>query len=235
VANIRLAEAQSIICRDEDQRQITVKTNIRGRDQGSFAGEVRKKIDEQIKLPPNYSYNLGGQFENLQRSTSRLLFIVPITLLLIFSILLVLFNYQFKYALIVMANIPFAVIGGITALFVRGINFSISASVGFVSLAGVCVMAEVLWVSYLNRLNRKKTMPILDVVMQGSLVQFRPIFLVMLIAIIGLLPAALNTGVGSDVQRPLAVVIVGGLTSSLLLTSFVTPVLYYLVHRKKKQ
>ncbi len=234
VASIRLVDAQSIIFRDEDQRQITVKTNIRGRDQGSFAREVNKKIDRQIKLPDNYSYSLGGQFENLQRSSKRLMFIVSVTLLIIFAILLILFNYQFPYALIVMANIPFAFIGGVAALYFRGINFSISAGVGFVSLSGVCVMAGVLWVSYLNRLNRKKISPVFDVVVKGSLVQFRPIFLVMLIAIIGLLPAALNTGVGSDVQRPLATVIVGGLTSALLLTFILTPVLYYLVHRNRK-
>jgi len=234
VANIRLAEGQSVICRDEDKRQITVKTNIRGRDQGSFAKETKEKLDAQIVLPQNYSYNLGGQFENLKRSQNRLLMIIPITLLLIFSILLVLFKYQFKYAFMVMANIPFAMVGGILALYFRNINLSISAGVGFVSLAGVCVMAGVLWISYLNRLLRNKNTAIRDVVLIGSKVQFRPIFLVMLIAIIGLLPAALNTGVGSDVQRPLATVIVGGLTSSLILTSLVTPVLYFLTHRKSR-
>ncbi len=235
VANIRLSEGQTIIARDDEQRQITVKTNIRGRDQGSFAAEVRSKIKEQIKLPPNYYYNLGGQFENLQRAQDRLLYIIPVTLLLIFSILLILFSYQAKYVWIVMANIPFAMIGGILALLTRHINISISAGVGFVSLSGVCVMAGVLWVSYLNRLNSKQSLPVKELVYRGSIVQFRPIFLVMLIAIIGLIPAALNTGVGSDVQRPLATVIVGGLTSSLLLTAFVTPALYYLLHRNQEQ
>lgn len=233
VASIKLAEGQSIICRDEDERQITVKTNIRDRDQGTFAREVKEKIDQEIKLPPNYNLSMGGQFENLQRAKDRMLIIIPITFLLIFFILLIFFKYQFKYALMVMINIPFAIIGGIAALYIRGINLSISAGVGFVSLAGVCVMTGVLWISYLNRLNRKKNIPIRDIVLNGSLIQFRPIFLVMLIAIIGLLPASLNTGVGSDVQRPLATVIVGGLISSLLLTSIVTPALYLLTHRKK--
>ena len=233
IAKIRLAEGQTIICRDEEQREITVKTNIRGRDQGSFANEVRLKIDQQVHLPENYTYDLGGQFENLQRSKSRMMLIIPITLILILSILLILFKYRFKYALIVMANIPLAIIGGIAALYIRGINLSISAGVGFVSLSGVCIMAGVLWVSYLNRLNRKNNQSIYEVVVNGSLIQFRPIFLVMLIAIIGLMPAALNTGVGSDVQRPLATVIVGGLLSSLILTAFVTPALYYIIHREK--
>jgi heavy metal efflux system protein len=234
VANIRLSEGQTIIARDDEQRQITVKTNIRGRDQGSFAAEINKKIEEQIKLPSNYYFTMGGQFENLKRAQNRLLVIVPFTLLLIFSILLMLFGYQTKYVLIVMANIPFAIVGGIVALLLRNINISISAGVGFVSLSGVCVMAGVLWVSYLNKLNAKQNLPIKELIYRGSIVQFRPIFLVMLIAIIGLIPAALNTGVGSDVQRPLATVIVGGLTSSLLLTAFVTPALYYLFHRNHR-
>ena len=235
VANIRLSEGQTIISRDDEQRQITVKTNIRGRDQGSFAAEISSKIKEQINMPSNYYYSLGGQFENLKRAQNRLLFIIPVTLLLIFSILLILFLYQTKYVLIVMANIPFAIVGGVIALLIRHINISISAGVGFVSLSGVCVMAGVLWVSYLNKLVSRQNMTIKELVFRGSIVQFRPIFLVMLIAIIGLIPAALNTGVGSDVQRPLATVIVGGLTSSLLLTAFVTPALYYILHRKKHE
>jgi len=234
LARIRLAEGETIICRSLDQRELAVKTNIRGRDQGSFAKELKQKIDAQIKLPVNYSYELGGQFENLKRSQNRLFVIIPITLLLIFSILLVLFKYKFKYALIVITNIPFAVIGGIAALYLRGINISISAGVGFVSLSGVCVMTGVLWISYLNKLNQKGTMPIKEVIIKGSLVQFRPIFLVMLIAIIGLLPAALNTGVGSDVQRPLATVIVGGLTTTLLFTPIILPPLYLWLEKIKK-
>lgn len=234
VASIKLGEGQSVICRDEDKRQITVKTNVRGRDQGSFAAEVKAKIGRDVRMSNGYSYSLGGQFENLDRAQTRMAYIIPVTLLLIFLILLILFNYQFKYAFIVMANIPLAIVGGVAALYIRGINLSISAGVGFVSLAGVSVMAGVLWVSYFNRINRKGNKLILDVVTQGSSVQFRPIFLVMLIAIIGLLPAALNTGVGSDVQRPLATVIVGGLTSSLIFSAFITPILYYLTHRSKQ-
>lgn len=235
VADIRLSEGQTIISRNDETRLLTVKTNIRGRDQGSFAAEIRNRINEQIKLPSNYYYSLGGQFENMQRAQNRLLFFIPVTLLLIFSILMILFSYQTKSVLIVMANIPFALVGGVLALYFRDINISISAGVGFVSLAGVCVMAGVLWVSYLNKLMANQNMTALEVVTSGSIVQFRPIFLVMLIAIIGLIPAALNTGVGSDVQRPLATVIVGGLTSSLLLTIFVTPAMYYLFNRKKER
>ena len=235
VANIRFSEGQTIIFRNGDQRQITIKTNIRERDQSGFAKELKEKIDKQIKLPTGYFLSVGGQFENLQRSKERLLFIVPITLILIFAALLILFNYQYKDVLIVFANIPFAMIGGILALLIRKMNFSISAGVGFVSLAGVCVMAGVLWVSYLNKIEKKQKISFEKIIINASIIQFRPIFLIMLIAIIGLLPAALNTGVGSDVQRPLATVIVGGLFSSLILTIFATPVLYFLFNKKKNK
>jgi cobalt-zinc-cadmium resistance protein CzcA len=136
------------------------------------------------------------------------------------------------HALIVTANIPFAVIGGILGLYIRGMHFSISAGVGFVSLFGISVMSGVLLLSYLNQLKIDSNLPLLDLIIEGSVTQFRPRFLVMMIAIIGLMPAALNTGIGSDVQRPLATVIVGGLLTSLVLTLFVSPLIYYL-HEKR--
>jgi cobalt-zinc-cadmium resistance protein CzcA len=136
------------------------------------------------------------------------------------------------HALIVTANIPFAVIGGILGLYIRGMHFSISAGVGFVSLFGISVMSGVLLLSYLNQLKINSNLPLLDLIIEGSVTQFRPRFLVMMIAIIGLIPAALNTGIGSDVQRPLATVIVGGLLTSLVLTLFVSPLIYYL-HEKR--
>jgi cobalt-zinc-cadmium resistance protein CzcA len=136
------------------------------------------------------------------------------------------------HALIVTANIPFAVIGGILGLYIRGMHFSISAGVGFVSLFGISVMSGVLLLSYLNQLKINSNLPLLDLIIEGSVTQFRPRFLVMMIAIIGLMPAALNTGIGSDVQRPLATVIVGGLLTSLVLTLFVSPLIYYL-HEKR--
>jgi len=234
LARIRLADGQTIICRSLDQRQLTVKTNIRGRDQGSFAKEIQKKINAQVKLPTNYTLSMGGQFENMQRSQKRLGFIIPVTLLLIFFILLIYFKYQIINAIMVMMIIPFGIIGGIVSLYIRGINMSISAGVGFVSLTGLCVMTGVLWISYLNKLNHKKKISIEEVVIKGSIIQLRPRFLVMLIAIIGLLPAALNTGVGSDVQRPLATVIVGGLTSTLMFTPIIIPMLYLWFERIKK-
>lgn len=234
VAAVRLVEGQSVIFRDNQRRLITVKTNVRGRDQGGFAAEAARRIAAEVRFPANYTYSLGGQFENLRRSRVRLSLIVPLTLLLIFVVLLVLFRYNHIHALIVMANIPLALAGGIAALYLRGIHLSISASVGFVSLSGICIMTGVLWLSYLNRLRKHDQSALRDIVLRGSHIQFRPRFMVVLIAVIGLLPAALNTGVGSDVQRPLATVIVGGLCSSLALTVFVTPLLYFLHERRRE-
>ncbi len=234
VADIRLAEGQSVIFREDQERLITVKTNIRGRDQGGFAAELRGKIARQIEIPSNVHYSLGGQFENLQRSQKRLTLFVPLTLALIFLALLALFGYDAGHALIVMANVPLAAVGGIAALGLRHMNLSISAGVGFVSLAGVSVMAGVLWLGHLNRM-KKEGGDLLGRVVEGSAVQFRPVFLVLIIAVIGLLPAALNAGVGSDIQRPLATVIVGGLLSSLLMTVWMTPILYFLYERRRER
>ena len=232
VAHVGLEEGNTIICREDGKRQMTVKTNIRGRDQGSFASEIKSRIEKNIIFPPQIKFHIGGQFENLQRSQARLTYIVPLTLLLIYLTLLVFFQNNYMHALIVTANIPFAVIGGILGLYIRGMHFSISAGVGFVSLFGISVMSGVLLLSYLNQLKINSNLPLLDLIIEGSVTQFRPRFLVMMIAIIGLMPAALNTGIGSDVQRPLATVIVGGLLTSLVLTLFVSPLIYYL-HEKR--
>ncbi|HMV43418.1 MAG TPA: efflux RND transporter permease subunit, partial [Leptospiraceae bacterium] len=175
---------------------------------------------------------LGGQFENLKRSQERLTYIVPLTLLLIYLTLLVFFKNNYIHAAIVTANIPFAVIGGVIGLYIRGMHFSISAGVGFVSLFGISVMSGVLLLSFLNHMKHNTDLPLKEMVIQGSVIQFRPRFLVMMIAIIGLMPAALNTGIGSDVQRPLATVIVGGLFSSLVLTMLVSPLIYYILEKR---
>ncbi len=232
VASVGLEEGQTIICREDGRRQMTVKTNIRERDQGSFADEIRNKIEKNIPFPENVKFHLGGQFENLKRSQERLTYIVPLTLLLIYLTLLVFFKNNYIHAAIVTANIPFAVIGGVIGLYIRGMHFSISAGVGFVSLFGISVMSGVLLLSFLNHMKHNTDLPLKEMVIQGSVIQFRPRFLVMMIAIIGLMPAALNTGIGSDVQRPLATVIVGGLFSSLVLTMLVSPLIYYILEKR---
>ena len=232
VADIRLEEGQTIIFREEGGRQITVKTNIRGRDQQSFAAELNQKIKDNIKFPDHYSYRMGGQFENLQRANSQLALMVPVTLLLIFIMLMVMFNNKIRYPLIVMCNIPFAVLGGILALHFRGMNFNISAGIGFISLFGVAVMSGVLLISYLKHMP-KTDLSLKDTVIAGAIVQLRREIVVMLIAIIGLIPAVLSTGIGSDVQRPLATVIVGGLCSDMLLSLFLLPIVFYTIEKPR--
>lgn len=234
VADVKLEEGETIIFRENSLRQLIVKTNILERDAGSFAKEIKKKFHEKIQLPHNVYMSIGGQFENLGRAQKRLSYIVPLTIFLIFLVLVVFFKNKYSDALIVMANIPFAIVGGVVSLYFRGMNFTISAGVGFVSLFGIAVMSGVLLLSYFNQLKADGSKNLLKVVIKGSMVQFRPRFLVMIIAIIGLLPAGMNTGIGSDVQRPLATVIVGGLFSSLVFTMFLTSILYYIVEKKKK-
>ncbi len=228
LADIHLEEGQTIIFREGGERQLIVKTNIRERDQAGFAKELNERIKKEIPFPAGVTFKLGGQFENLTRAESQLMVIVPLTLLMIYLTLLVFFRNNYIHALIVLSNIPIALAGGVLGLFFRGMHFSISAGVGFVSLFGISVMSGVLLISHLNQGIKKKGENLKEWIVKGSATQFRPRFLVMAIAIIGLLPAAMNSGVGSDVQRPLATVIVGGLFTSLFLTILTSPLLYYI-------
>ncbi len=226
LAEIKVVNGASIIARRDNKRQITVRTNIRGRDQGSFVEEAQKHFRQQIKLPDGYSVNWGGQFENLSRAAKRLKIIMPITIAIIFVLLFFMFGNA-TYAGIVMMNVPFALVGGILFLWIRNINLSVSAAVGFISLFGVAVMSGVLVVAEINR--RRRIDPDIEpsaAIVQGSLSQLRPVLLMVLVALLGMVPAARATGIGSDVQRPLATVVVGGLISTLLLTLVALPCLY---------
>ena len=190
---------------------------------------------DQVKFPKGYSIVYGGQFENLERAGKRLTLVIPLTFLLVSLLLFVLFK-NLRDTLVTMLCIPFAVIGGAMALMLRGYNFNVSAGVGFVSLFGVSVMAGVLLVSAYNKAN--KTNPLNNnewklLVNKASVHELRPILMMLLVAIIGLIPAARSSGIGSDVQRPLATVIIGGLTTVLLFVPFVFPPLYYLLNTKK--
>ncbi len=238
LATIRLIDGQTNITRLDGKRLIAVRTNVRGRDQGSFVKECQKRIAAEIKFPKGYSIVYGGQFENLERAGKRLTMVIPLTFLLVSLLLFVLFR-NLKDTLVTMLCIPFAVIGGAMALLLRGYNFNVSAGVGFVSLFGVSAMAGVLLVSAYNRAKKKNSLDIDNVrwkelINESSVHELRPIMMMLLVAIIGLIPAARSSGIGSDVQRPLATVIIGGLTSTLLLVPFVFPSLYYLVSKKKK-
>ncbi|MBY0506490.1 MAG: CusA/CzcA family heavy metal efflux RND transporter [Bryobacteraceae bacterium] len=233
LAEIRVVNGASIIARRENQRQITVRTNIRGRDQGGFVADAQQRFAAAIKLPVGYEVTWGGQFENLQRAQKRLTVILPITIGIIFVLLFFMFGSA-KYAGMVLMNVPFSLVGGILFLYLRNINLSVSAAVGFISLFGVAVMSGVLVIAEINRRRRADPeLPVQQAIIQGSLAQLRPVLLMVVVALLGMVPAARASGIGSDVQRPLATVVVGGLLSTLLLTLLALPSMYALTARGK--
>ena len=232
LAQIGVVNGATIIARRENQRQVSVRTNIRGRDQGSFVAEAQRKFGEQIRLPEGYRVTWGGQFENLERARRRLLIILPVTILVIFALLFFTFG-SVSHAGLVLMNVPFSLVGGIVALYLRHINLSVSAAVGFISLFGVAVMSGVLVISEINRRRCDPAVELKEAVVGGALAQMRPVLMMVLVAMLGMVPAARATGIGSDVQRPLATVVVGGLLSTLFLTLFALPALYYFASRKR--
>lgn len=234
LAEIRIVNGASIIARRENRRQITVRTNIRGRDQGSFVAEAQKKFQAAVRLPPGYTVAWGGQFENLDRARRRLAIILPITIGVIFALLFFAFGSA-GYAGLVLMNVPFSLVGGVVALYLRNINLSVSAAVGFISLFGVAVMSGVLVVSEIHRRRREPGTTLEVAVIHGALAQMRPVLMMVIVALLGMVPAARATGIGSDVQRPLATVVVGGLLSTLLLTLLALPSLYYLVASRQRR
>ena len=233
LAKIEVVDGQSVIARRENRRQIAVRTNIRGRDQGSFAEEAQEKFAAQVKLPEGYRVEWGGQFDNLTRAKRRLSMVMPLTVGIIFVWLFFAFGNT-KDAGIVLLNVPFSLVGGILFLWLRGINLSVSAAVGFISLFGVAVMSGVLVVSEINRRLRIEGTSIHDAVVQGALSQLRPVLMMIVVALLGMVPAARATGIGSDVQRPLATVVVGGLASTLFLTFLALPALCIVLKRGKR-
>ena len=233
VASIQVRDSASIIARRENERQITVRTNILNRDQGGFVAEAQKRFAEQVKLPPGYRVTWGGQFENLDRARRRLFVILPVTIGIIFALLFFAFSST-SNALLVLINVPFSAVGGILLLWMRNMHFSVSAAVGFISLFGVAVMSGVLYISEINRRRHEEGTTLEDAVIQGAKSQLRPRLILILVALLGMVPAATAVGIGSDVQRPLATVVVGGLLSTLLLTLLALPSLYYLVEHRKE-
>ena len=233
LAEIKVANGASIIARRENRRQISVRTNIRGRDQGSFVAEAQKRFHAEVKLPPAYKVEWGGQFENLERARRRLTWIIPITILIIFGLLYWTFGSLLN-AMLVLGNVPFSIVGGVVALYLRGIPFSVSAAVGFVSLFGIAVMSGVLYVTEINRQRTDYDRPLKEAVLVGACAQLRPRLILIVVAMLGMVPAALATGIGSDIQRPLATVVLGGLASTLVLTLLALPSLYYLAERGRK-
>jgi cobalt-zinc-cadmium resistance protein CzcA len=212
---------------------ITVRTNIRGRDQGGFVKELESKIKKQIGIPKGYSIIYGGQYENLERAGKQLVITIPMTIVLVIVFLYLLFG-NMKDTLITTTCILFALAGGITALLLRGYYFNVSAGVGFVSIFGISVMAGVLMVSAFNRA-KSLNLFTLDLVSEVSKEQLTAIISILVVAIIGLVPAAISKGIGSDVQRPLATVIIGGLTSTLFFAPIILPPLYWWTHKPPKR
>jgi cobalt-zinc-cadmium resistance protein CzcA len=233
LARLEVVNGQSIIARRENQRQIAVRTNIRGRDQGGFAADLQRRFAKTIELPEGYRVEWGGQFENMERAQKRLTLVLPLTIAIIFVLLFFAFGSSLDAGLVLL-NVPFSLVGGVLFLWLRGINLSVSAAVGFVSLFGVAVMSGVLVVSEINRRLPFAT-GVRDAVIQGTLTQMRPVLMMIVVAMLGMVPAARATGIGSDVQRPLATVVVGGLFSTLLLTLLALPSLTYLMKRGRRQ
>jgi heavy metal efflux system protein len=234
LAKIELKYGPTLIFRQEGRRNITVRTNIRGRDQGSFVAEAQKKVNEKIKLPDGYFIKWGGQFENLSRVSTQLTIVLPLTILIIFGVLYLLFK-NISHVLVAMSCLPFSLIGGMVALMIRGYYFNVSAGIGFISLFGVATISGVLYVSRTNLIiSKDDDITIREAVEKAANIQFRPLMMTMLLALLGLIPAMFGTGVGSDVQRPLATVIVGGLTSGLILMLHVLPSLYLVLVKEKK-
>ena len=231
LAEVRVADGESIIARSENRRLVAVRTNIRGRDQGGFAREARRRIEAGVELPEGYRIQWGGQFENMERAQARLSFVLPVTILIIFVLLFFAFRNT-RDALIVLLTVPFSLVGGILLLWLRGINLSVSAAVGFISLFGVAVMSGVLIISEINRRRRQPGAELRQTVIEGCMAQMRPVLMMVVVALLGMIPAARATGIGSDVQRPLATVLVGGLASTLLLTFVALPSLYYLAAKR---
>jgi cobalt-zinc-cadmium resistance protein CzcA len=224
LCRISLTDGASEIYREGNRRYVAIKYSVRGRDLGSTVEEAIKKVNDQVKLPIGYSIDWEGEYESQKRANERLLIVLPITILLIFIILYTMFK-SFKWALLIMANVAIAPIGGLLALWFTGTNFSVSSGVGFLALFGVSVQTGVIMLEYINQL-RARRYSIEDAAVEGAVLRLRPIMMTMLVATLGLLPAALSHAIGSDSQRPFAIVIVGGLIAALIMSVFLLPTLY---------
>ncbi|MEI8004971.1 MAG: CusA/CzcA family heavy metal efflux RND transporter [Bacteroidota bacterium] len=230
LGSIRYVTGPLLIFREENQRFIAIKFSVRGRDMGSTVKEARDKVDLVLKLPKGSDIKWAGDFENQQRAQARLAQVVPISLLLIFLVLFMLFGNVIDAGL-VLTNVPFAIIGGIAALQVTGVNFSISAGIGFIALFGICIQNGVLLTMVIKK-NLRARMPYETAIKSGVESRIRPIVMTALMAMFGLLPAAVSTGIGSETQKPLAIVVIGGLISATALTLIVFPLIIHLVYRR---
>lgn len=227
VARVEIVRGPEVINREDGERRLVVQTNVRGRDIGSFVAEAEGKIAAQVQVPAGYYMRWGGQFENQQRATRRLAVVVPLSLAIIFILLYVTFD-RVRQAALVILNVPFALIGGVAALWLRGINLNLSASVGFIALFGVAVLNGVVLIVAINQL-RTGGMPLRAAILTGAGRRLKPVLMTALVASLGFVPMAISTGAGAEIQRPLASVVIGGIVTSTLLTLIVLPTLYELI------
>ncbi|MCA7082330.1 CusA/CzcA family heavy metal efflux RND transporter [Cupriavidus sp. DB3] len=230
VATIEIAPGPNQISRENGKRRVVVSANVRGRDIGSFVPEARAAIDKAVSVPAGYWLGWGGTYEQLRSATARLQIVVPVALLLVFVLLFAMFN-NIKDGMLVFTGIPFALTGGILALWLRGLPLSITAAVGFIALSGVAVLNGLVMLSFIRTL-RDEGKPLDEAIRLGALTRLRPVLMTALVASLGFVPMAIATGTGAEVQRPLATVVIGGILSSTALTLLVLPVLYRLAHRR---
>lgn len=230
IATIEMIESPNQVNRENGKRRVVVTSNVEGRDLGTFVSEVEAQVMAQVDLPVGYYVEYGGTFEQLKSARDRLGLVVPVTLVAIFGLLLLAFS-SFRDALIIFSGVPLALTGGVLALWVRGMPFSISAGVGFIALSGVAVLNGLIMVSFIRRLIQEEY-PLRDAIIEGAMTRLRPVLMTALVASLGFIPMALNTGIGSEVQRPLATVVVGGILSSTLLTLLVLPALFQIAHAR---
>jgi cobalt-zinc-cadmium resistance protein CzcA len=230
VAELSLAPGPNQVSRENGKRRIVVSANVRGRDIGSFVGEAQARIEASVKVPSGYWTTWGGTFEQLQSASQRLAIVVPAALLLVFVLLYAMFG-NLRDGLLVFTGVPFALTGGVAALWLRDIPLSISAGVGFIALSGVAVLNGLVMIAFIRSL-REGGMALAPAIREGALTRLRPVLMTALVASLGFVPMALAIGTGAEVQRPLATVVIGGILSSTVLTLFVLPLLYGWAHRQ---
>ncbi|MBL4607637.1 MAG: efflux RND transporter permease subunit, partial [Pseudomonadales bacterium] len=231
VAVLEMSPGPNQISRESGKRRIVVTANVRGRDLGSFVAEAQQRIADEVVLPAGYWLSYGGTFEQLESASKRLSLVVPATLLVILGLLLMVFG-SLRDALIIFSGIPLALTGGVLALWLRGMPLSISAGVGFIALSGVAVLNGLVMLTFIRQLWHEQG-GLEQAIINGALIRLRPVLMTALVASLGFVPMALNTGIGAEVQRPLATVVIGGILSSTLLTLLVLPALYRIVHGRQ--
>jgi heavy metal efflux system protein len=232
IAKVKLVDQVNQIAREDTQRRVSVLINVRDRDTASFVAEATKALHEKVKFPNGYYFEFGGQFKNLMEAKQRLAIVVPLALALIFVLIFLSFN-SLRQATLIFVCVPLAVTGGIFALWLRGMPFTISAAVGFIALSGIAVLNGIMLISFINQL-REEGKSLRDAVVEGTLTRLRPKLMTALVASLGFLPMAIATGAGAEVQRPIATVVIGGIVTSTFLTLLVVPLLYEWLERKTK-